>query len=229
MPRRLRQATGGLAYHVLNRAVGRRRLFNRDEDYDAFERVLGEAWERLGTRICSYCVMPNNFHMVLWPRKDAELSEFMRWLTVTHTQRCHAHRRTSGEGPLYQGRFKSFPIEQDPHFLRACRYVERNALRSGLVERAEDWRWGSLWRRQQVADERRILLGPSDWPVSPPRNWTAVVNRAESEEELEALRQCVKRGAPFGEPDWQTRIAAKLGLESALRPRGRPRTRREPA
>jgi putative transposase len=218
---------GGLAYHVLNRAVGRRRLFLKDDDYEAFERVLGEAWERTGTRICAYCVMPNHFHMVVWPQEDGELSEFMRWLTVTHTQRVHAHRRTAGEGPLYQGRFKSFPIEQDPHFLRACRYVERNALRAGLVERAEEWRWCSLWRRQRRADERRFLLMPSDWPVSPPRNWPTVVNRPENEEELEALRQCVKRGAPFGDADWQGRTAATLGLESSLRPRGRPKHERE--
>ena len=81
---------GGLAYHVLNRAVGRRRLFRKDEDYDAFERVLAEAWERTGTRICAYCVMPNHFHMVVWPHKDDELSEF-RSTTCLLVDRINAH------------------------------------------------------------------------------------------------------------------------------------------
>jgi putative transposase len=81
--------------------------------------------------------MPNHWHLVLWPRKKGELSEFMRWLTVTHTQRWHASHRTSGTGPLYQGRFKSFPIEDDDHLLAVVRYVERNALRAKLVARAE--------------------------------------------------------------------------------------------
>lgn len=220
MPRRLRQAIGGLAYHVLNRAVGRRRIFNKPEDYDAFERVLSEAWTRMGTRICCYSVLPSHWHMVLWPRRDGELSEFMRWVTVTHTQRLHAHRRTSGQGPLYQGRFKSFPIQTDEHFLRVCRYVERNALRAALAERAEDWRWCSLWRRRSTEGE--FLVQPAAWPVEPPRNWTWLVNQPESEEELEALRRSVNRGTPFGEPAWQKRTAAKLGLESSLRPRGRP-------
>ena len=90
--------------------------------------------------------MPNR-HLLLWPREDEDLSEVMRWLTVTHTQRWHAHYHTSGTGPLYQGRFKSFPVESDEHFLTVARYVERNALRANLVERAQDWRWSSLWRR----------------------------------------------------------------------------------
>ena len=215
---------GGLAYHVLNRAAGRGKLFAKEADYQAFEQVLAEAWERTHTRICAYCLMPNHWHLVLWPRDDGELSEFMRWLTVTHTQRWHAHRGTAGTGPVYQGRFKSFPIQQDAHFLRVCRYVERNALRAGLVRRAEDWRWCSPWRRRQSPPtEKPFLLSTADWPVEPPRNWTALVNQAESGEELEALRKCVKRGAPFGKASWQRRTAAKLGLESSLRPRGRPR------
>jgi putative transposase len=111
---------GGLVYHVLNRAVGRGQLFEEEPDYAAFERVLAEAVRRISTRVVCYCLMPNHWHMVLWPRADDELSEFMRWLTVTHTQRWHAHRRTAGTGPVYQGRFKSFPIQQDYHFLRSA-------------------------------------------------------------------------------------------------------------
>lgn len=225
MPRRPREATGGLAYHVLNRAAGRARLFETEADYKAFERVLGEAWQRTPTRIACYCIMPNHWHLVLWPATDGELSEFMRWLTVTHTQRWHAHRGTSGMGPLYQGRFKSFPIQQDDHFLRVCRYVERNALRAGLVARAEDWRWNSLGSRRS-AEAPAFLLPPSAWPVTPPRNWIALVNRPETDAELEELRQSVRRSAPFGEATWQWHTAQTLGLESSLRPRGRPRRRK---
>ena len=216
---------GGLAYHVLNRAVGRSRLFEKDADYKSFERVLAEAVQRTATRVCCYCVMPNHWHLVVWPRADGELSEFVRWLTVTHTQRWHANRHTAGTGPVYQGRFKSFPIERDSHFLRVCRYVERNSLRAGMVERAEAWPWCSLWRRRQnlTIGEKPFLLSTSAWPVEPPRDWVAAVNRGESQEELDTLRSCVRRGAPFGRPEWQKRTAMRLGLESSLRPRGRPR------
>ena len=224
MPRRPREATGGLVYHVLNRAAGRATIFEKDADYQAFEHVLEQAHHRTGTRMLCYCVMPNHWHLVLWPRRDDELSEYMRGLTVTHTQRWHANHRTAGTGPLYQGRFKSFPVQTDLHLLRVCQYVERNALRAGLVKLAENWRWCSLRRRQQAkADGGALLLSPDQWPVEPPRNWVATVNAAESGEELEALRKSVQRGAPYGHAKWQERTASRLGLESSLRLRGRPR------
>lgn len=221
MPRRARIATGGLAHHVLNRRVGRLRLFEKPADYAAFEQILQEAYDRTQIRIAAYCLMPNHWHLLLWPRQDGELSEVVRWITVTHTQRWHAHRHTAGTGPVYQGRFKSFPVQTDAHFLTVARYVERNARRAKLVRRAEDWQWSSLWRRAQGAAKLTGWL--SAWPMERPRNWVARVNQPETAAELEALRTSVQRGRPFGSETWVLRTAKQLGMESALRPRGRPK------
>jgi putative transposase len=225
MPRPLRAAEGGLIYHTLNRANARSTLFDTDEDYAAFERALAQAVTRHEMRLLAYCVLPNHFHLLLWPRADGDLSRFMRWLTVTHTQRWHAHHRTSGSGHLYQGRYKSFPVQSDEHFLTVCRYVEWNALRAGLVERAQDWRWGSLWARRARGDPDRPTLAP--WPVDRPRDWTVRVNRAFRPQEEEAVRRSIQRGQPFGSESWQAEVAVRLGLESTFRPRGRPRKRPE--
>ena len=130
MPRRPRISTGGLAYHVLNRRIGRLPLFESPKDYTLFETILNEAVEHRQVRIAAYCLMPNHWHLLLWPREDGELSEVMRWITVTHTQRWHAYHQTAGTGPVYQGRFKSFPIQTDDHFITVARYVERNPLRA---------------------------------------------------------------------------------------------------
>ena len=174
MPRRLRVATGGLVYHVLNRAVGRGRIFDDEADYQAMERVIERTVGLVPMRIVSYCLMPNHWHMVLWPREDGQLSGFMRMLTVTHTQRWHAHHHSAGTGPLYQGRFKSFPIQQGDHFLAVCRYVERNARRANLVESARNWPWGSLAKRSLKVPPRWLL--PMDrWPVESPGNWSGHV------------------------------------------------------
>jgi putative transposase len=218
MPRRLRCASGGFIYHVLNRAVGRATLFDKSADYAAFEKVLRQAQDWQPMRVLCYCAMPNHWHLVLWPAGDGELSEFMRWLTVTHTQRWHAHHHTAGTGPLYQGRFKSFPIEVDDHLLTVCRYVERNPLRAGLVAKAETWRWSSLWHRVQESGEGLLSAGPLPWP----KNWVQHVNRVQSEAELAAVRGALQRGRPFGEAAWQARTAKQLGLGSSLKPRGRP-------
>src|SRR6202040_691579 len=99
----------------------------------------------------------------LWPKEDGELSEFMRLLTVTHTQRWHAHRHTAGTGPLYQGRFKSFPIQKDEHLLTVCRYVERNAVRAHMVKSAGRWPWNSLAQRA-ARQPPKWLLATGQWP-----------------------------------------------------------------
>jgi putative transposase len=91
MPRRARTIVGGYAYHVLNRANGRLRLFKKEADFAAFEQVLVEASERVPLRIFGYAVMGNHWHFVVWPRprQHQQVTDFFRWLTVTHTQRWH--------------------------------------------------------------------------------------------------------------------------------------------
>ena len=187
-------------------------------------------------RLLAYCLMPSHWHLVVQATAHANLSTWMQWVSVTHTHRWHGHRHSVGEGPLYQGRFKSFPVASDEHFLILCRYVEANPLRAGLVPagRAQDWRWGSLGRRQGpgigslAAGERPVL---ADWPVTRPGAvpWLAEVNGRQAEAELERVRKSVARGCPLGGPMWVQRTVAALGLETTLRPRGRPRKAEEAA
>jgi putative transposase len=220
MGRPLRATTGGVIYHVLNRSNARLPIFEKPADFKAFEHVLAEAHDRVGTRVLAYCLMPNHWHLVLWPRRDGELSEFMGWITLTHTQRWHAHHHSAGAGHLYQGRFKSFPVQEDDHFLTVCRYVERNALRAGLVVRADEWRWSSLWRMAQ--GNRLASPWLASWPLQRPEKWRDWVNEPQTDAELEVLRCSVQRGRPYGSGTWVQRIAEKLGLHGTLRPRGRP-------
>ena len=144
MARTPRSAVGNMIYHVLNRANRRERIFRKEKDYEAFERILEEGMDKYPMRILAYCLMPNHWHFVMYPEHDEDLSVFMRWLTGTHTQRWHTHYKSIGYGHLYQGRYKSFPIQKDEHFLNVSQYVERNALRANLVSKAEDWRWSSV-------------------------------------------------------------------------------------
>jgi len=219
MPRIARVAPGGMAFHVLNRGVGRMKVFHAEKDYDAFRRVVEETLRMTPIRICAYCWLPNHWDFVLWPEEDGQLSAFMQRMANMHTQRWQRAKLRVGYGHLYQGRFKSFPIEGDDHFFAVVRYVERNALRAGLVARAEDWRWGSLHQRVFRA------AGPalSAWPLREPRDWIEQVNQPQTEAEVDAIRRCVRRGCPYGNPAWVGQAAEALGLQSTLQPRGRPR------
>jgi putative transposase len=220
MPRPLRAAPGGLVYHVLNRGNARLKIFEKDGDYQAFEHILGETQERVPVRILAWCLMPNHWHLVLWPHNDGDLSEYMRIVTVTHAQRWHSHRDTAGTGHLYQGRFKSFVVQEDEHFLTVCRYVERNALRANLVQRAEEWRWSSAWRLHNGRTDEPPRIGM--WPVTRPGDWATYVNQPGPAAEIEALRVSVQRGTPYGQSRWRSNTAGELKLESTMRPRGRP-------
>jgi putative transposase len=199
--------------------VGRATLFDKPADFATFLKVLREAHAEVPMRLLAFCVMPNHWHLVVWPARDGDLSRYMHWLTMTHTQRWHAHQHTVGTGPLYQGRFPSFPVQEDDHLLSLCRSVERNALRAGLVSRAEAWRWSRLWLRSR--GQRPVWLAA--WPVAVPDGWVEHVNSVATEAELAALRRCLLRGAPWGDAAWQRETVQRLGLEATLRPRGRPR------
>ena len=225
MPRIARIAPGGLVYHVLNRANGRLRLFKKTDDFLAFQRVLLAAFQRVPIRILAWCIMPNHWHLVLWPKKDGQLTAFMRWLTLTHAQRWkHAHAAV-GHGHLYQGRFKSFPIEQDEHLLTVLRYVERNPLRANLVNSAEAWPWGSLFVRRERSHQLRGLL--SDWPIDRPAAWLKLVNSPQSDAEEASMKEHIARNRPLGSQPWIHRTARTLHLQQTLRPRGRPKGSRK--
>jgi putative transposase len=160
--------------------------------------------------------MPNHFHFVLWPLEDGDLGRWMHWLMTSHVRRHHAMHGTQGH--VWQGPYKAFPIQEDKHFLTVMRYVERNPLRAGLVERAEEWPWSSLASRDVPGPPGLNVAGPVDLPAE----WLDYVNQPQTPSEVESVRASVHRGAPYGGQTWVEETAVRLGLESTLRRRGRP-------
>lgn len=219
MPRPPRTDVAGEFYHALNRGNGRQTLYHKDTDYEAFERILNEGLEKYPVDLLSYQWMPNHWHMVLMPRENGAMGRLLYWVSMTHAARHHAHQGTTGTGHLYQGRFKSFPVQSDDHFLVVCRYVERNALAAGLVERAEDWRFGSLYNW----NGGRCGVTLAKWPIRRPPGWIVRVNQALNDKEELQLRRAIARSQPFGSQSWVESTARKYNLESTLHNLGRPR------
>jgi len=143
---------------VINRGNARGTVFHKDDDFQAFVDLIGDACQRLRMRVLAYCLMPNHFHLALWPHGAGNLSRWMQWLLTAHVRRYHKHYRSSGH--VWQGRFKAFPIEQDAHLLTVLRYIERNPLRAELVDRAEQWRWSSLRWWPETNRLSFLHLGP---------------------------------------------------------------------
>lgn len=222
MPRALRVDKAGLIYHVINRANEREEIFKSRYDYDFFEKLIYKAWTKTGMRIYSYSIMPNHWHFVVSPVCDGGLCSFFRWLTLTHSQYHRNSTGTVGNGHLYQGRYKSFIVSSDSHFLRLCKYVERNPLRAGLVEKAEFWGWSSLYKR--INRGRRFCKFLSEWPIQQPLDYLDWVNCDEDKKSLSRIEKSIKKGAPLGEDLWVKKTVERFGLRQTVCKIGRPRT-----
>ena len=217
MPRTARSLVAGGHYHLINRGNNRAAVFLDHDDFEGFVRLMAQAQRSVRLAILAVCVMPNHFHIVVSQRRTDDISRWMHWLLTTHSHRYHLRHGTSGR--VWQGRFKAFGIERDAHLLTVMRYVERNALRARLVDRAEDWAWCSLaWR--DGGPWQTLLQDP---PVVLPRDWPQWVNAPQSADELAELRSCVNHQRPYGSDAWREECAAQSGRIPSPRGRGRPR------
>lgn len=217
MPRRPRNKLRGVSFHVMNRAVRGTDLFVTQGDFDAFARIAREELYQSRVEVVAYEVMRTHWHMVMNCERIADLSRFMHDFEGRHANNWAGAHDARGKGYVYQGRFKSVPIQDSHSLFRVCRYVERNALRQNLVKAAEDWEWGSLHARCN----NYYPIPLAEWPIPPPPNWVELVNTPQTEAELNDLRRRIERDHPIGDPKWVEAVAPFVGL--TLRPRGRPK------
>jgi len=219
MPRHPRVSPDGFVQHVLNRGDHRDTIFHKPPDFRAFLAVIAESAHRIPMRILAYCIMRNHFHLVLWPYAGRDLPCFMQQVMNTHINRYLRHYPPSSPGHIYQGRYGNSLIETGPALLRVMRYVEANALSAGIVKRADHYKWSSA--SPHAGDPGRPTL--ADWPIARPVDWREYLNTPTAADEWKKLQRSARRGAPYGSDEWVQTVAAAYRLESAVRPRGRPR------
>ena len=206
---------------MLNRGNHRQQLFATAEDYRAFLELLASARERLPVQLWGYCLMPNHGHLVVEVEKMSDLSKWVHGVCNRHVRGYHRQNPRMGGGHIYQGRYKSFPIEDENYLYTVLCYVEANPLRARLVTRAEDWPWSSLSGKgifDGLLEVQRPKLAP--WPRGP--QWTQEVNLALPTDRLQDIRACVQRGKPLGSEYWVSALT-QGDLASTVLPRGRPR------
>ena len=221
MPRIARVDVGNEYYHVINRSNGRLKIFEDEKDYRLFEELLLDTKELVDMRILAYVFMPNHWHLLLYPKKDGDLSNFMHRLTNAHTRKVHALTGTNGSGHLYQGRYKSFLVDTDTYILGLIKYIERNPVRAKLAKHPEDWQWGSAWRRINGNQQRPRLLTPSPTPL--PHGYRMWINIPEKEDALLDIRTSVNKGVPYGRGSWVQKMVAQHKLHATLHAPGRPK------
>lgn len=197
MARRLRIDVGGEFYHCLNRGVGKRKLFFKPADYQLFEQTLQQLVEITKIRLLAYVLMPNHFHLVLHTRKDGDLSDFMKRLTMIHTQTYRFMTDTIGQGPIYQGRYKSFIIQDENYLRNVLRYVERNPLSANLVKDPLQWKYSSLYRRYRGTTKQNRFL--TEWTFKEPENYLELIKEPLSNKEFERIKIAELKDLPYGD------------------------------
>jgi putative transposase len=221
MPRITRGLVSDCIYHILNRGNAKQNVFYKTHDYEAFIKLMREAKEKYIIKLFAYCLMPNHFHMLIMVIQPEEFIKYMHWLMTSHVRRYHSHYGTSGH--IWQGRYKSFIIQKDNHFLTVLKYILRNPVRAGLTKTPAEWQWSSY----------KSLINKScagfvdELPIDLSVDWRKYIDMPLTEDELAKLRNSVTRGAPYGEVSWQRQMSKELGLVSTLMPRGRPRKKRK--
>ena len=225
MPRPLRPVDDGLIYHVINRGNNRQKVFRKPADFQAFLQALADLKNRKPFELYGYCLMTNHIHLLLRPT-GVTISRIVQSLLVSHTQRYHKHYKSAGH--VWQGRFKSPVIQNDEHLLTVLRYIEANPLRAAIVERAEDYPWSSYRARGAGQAEELLDRLPAYEELSPyakvrERLWEAKVHGPLDKATLQRIRRSSATGLPYGADAWVARLAQKLDLDLAIRPRGRPK------
>jgi len=199
-----------MVYHFLNRGVSRRTLFDKDQDFLAFERVVEETLRTCRMQICAYCLLSNHI-LIAVPSSEKGL----RW-AIGEAHRLDTRRinfREKWRGYLWQGRFASFVMDE-AYLLAAARYIELNPLRAGLVADPCDWRWSSARAHLTGKDDALVKVAPLLAMIP---DWRAFLNSALPEAELRDIRRHSRTGRPLGDEAFLSRLEGMLGR--VLRPK----------
>ena len=217
MPRIARGLADNQIYHIINRGNRREAVFHDSYDYDKFLKLLLESKEKYSIKIYAYCLMPNHFHLVIYTKYADSLSQAMHWISSSYVR--YYNKRYNISGHLWQGRYKSFIVQEDTYLLVLLKYVEANPKRARIVKDCVLYKYSSAKSRVYsvndcILDEPSILL---------PNNWYEYINSDEKKVDIESIRNSIGRQSPLGDENWRYEMSKKYGLESTLKARGRPK------
>jgi REP element-mobilizing transposase RayT len=136
---RVESATG--IYHVILRGINRQNIFENPEDYEKLLRCLFDAKNKDGIKLYGYCLMTNHVHIIVGAGTEPISVSFKR-IGVSYVS--WYNRKYYRQGPLFQDRFKSEPIEDDSYLLLALRCIHQNPVKAGMCKSPEEYRWSSF-------------------------------------------------------------------------------------
>jgi len=206
MARLARVVVPGIPHHITQRGVRRMDTFFDDEDYETYLSLMHEWCLSAGIEIWAYCLMPNHIHLIAVPDGEASLARGIGEAHRRYTR--YINFKKSWKGYLWQGRFASFPMDED-YLLAAARYVELNPVRARMVEKAEDYRWSSARAHLAGLDDGLVKVQPMLERVN---NWAELLAGGD-QVLLDEFRKHERTGRPLGNGDFVDRLSKLLGRE----------------
>jgi putative transposase len=211
----------GFPHHVTQRGNYRQPVFEAEEDYVLYLELLKRYSHKYKLSIWAYCLMGNHVHFVCVPLKDDSLAKTFNTLHMRYAQ--YLNRKKGMAGHLWQGRFYSCILDER-HVYGAVRYVENNSIRSGLVKRAEDYRWSSA--RSHVTGLPDEVLS-KDCPLTGEiSNWQDYLKERQDKDVINDIRKSGMMGRPCGDDSFVKKLERKFGRRLKALPRGRPRKKK---
>ena len=226
MPRTPRLDWPGLTLHVVQRGNNRQACFHRERDYHYFLHCLAELLPDVGCRLHGYVLMTNHVHLMLTPYRQGAASKLMQGLGGRYVRYLNLSMERTGT--LWEGRFKSCPVDGANYALNCLRYIELNPVRARIVDRPESYRWSSY---------RCNALGRADPLISPHQafeelagnaqlrrdRYRALVSNGIAPDELAAIRLHSARQRAWGSELFTARLESEFDQPIRLGAPGRPR------
>jgi putative transposase len=209
--------------HAMNRKVERRTLFHSNDDYNEFRSLLNIALRKYKLRILEWTIMPNHWHLLLWPEGKEQLPQFMRWLTSMHARVIRGKTETVGNGAVYQGRYRSSFVKQGIHLDRIRNYIAMNPVKANLVSHSSDWLWGSARRVLAQQDHSNIILSAGPQPISNNLEQLLTDIKYLDQTQRKTLSQMLHQEIPYGDEEWVEQIIRDNNIEHLINPVGRPK------
>ena len=227
MPRHARLVLPNCPHHIIQRGHNRQIVFVSDDDYQYYLDNLREWKTELGCKVYAYCLMTNHVHLVIDPGSDpANLGLLMKRLAGKQTRFVNMLEKRSGS--LWEGRYKSSPVNANEYLLACCRYVELNPFRAGMVKDPAHYRWSScpvkVGLKKQIwldLDPFYLSLGESAFERG--HKYKAWLQETIPESEWKLIREATQRGQLTANINFVREISTRIGRRLELRGPGRPR------
>jgi len=214
-----------IAFHIINRGNGRNTIFFSHKDFQEYLELLQCYKEKFHIQLYHYVLMSNHVHLLIEPSKENSISRFMQGLTLAHTRRFNTRHQLVGH--VWQGRFKSIPIETDTYFLQCGRYIELNPVRAGIVSHPSQYPWSSYHFYAQGKQNKLLTTYPfynelDTSPTQRQKRYTKYI-----EEELPNIHDHTtmrfSQELVYGSESFVERLKKDFGYQPIRKKGGRPR------